>query len=157
MTQGEIRHIQHLLRHSFDGPAWHGPAIREILEEFPEERHSMRLGRSHSPLEIVLHMVVWRRYVLRLLGGDYELATEQEMTFPRVEVPGEYAWTDAQVLLDRTQDELLEAIGRFPEADLDKRVPGGREYTWYFLLHGLLQHDAYHLGQLRLLLLHARV
>lgn len=154
MNQSELHRIADLLERNFDGPAWHGPSIREVLDVVNPESAGLRLNDSHSLVEIVLHMTVWRQYVLRLMKGDHNLATEQETTFPRVDQLDEYSWSNALVSLDRSQDALLQQWKHFPEQDLNRIVPGGRDYTWYMLFHGLLQHDAYHLGQLQLMLRH---
>lgn len=153
MSTGILRHLLHCFRQSFEGPAWHGPSFQEFLDEMEPESASVRGKESHSPLELLLHIVIWRRYVIRNLKGDHALATEEELRFPSVPEPGEYAWTDARVQLDQTQEELLDLLKAFPEERLDKKVPG-RDYDWSMLLHGLLQHDAYHLGQMRLLVKH---
>jgi len=112
------------------------------------------LNSSHSLVEIVLHMTIWRQYVVRLMKGDHSLANDQETTFPRVTQLDEYSWSNALVSLGQSQETLLRLWKQFPEQDLSRMVPGARDYTWYTLFHGLLQHDAYHLGQLQLMLRH---
>lgn len=53
--------------------------------------------------------------------------------------------------LDKTQQELIKAIRQFPESRLNEKVPN-REYDFLTLLHGIIHHDIYHIGQIRLLL-----
>jgi uncharacterized damage-inducible protein DinB len=156
MAHSEMHRLTELLERNFDGPAWHGPSIREVLDEVHPENAGIRCNDSHSLVEIVLHMTIWRQYVIRLMKGDHSLASEQETTFPRVAVLDEYSWSNALVSLDQSHEILFQAWKHFPEEDLDKTVPGGRDYTWYTLFHGLLQHDAYHLGQLQLMLRHLK-
>jgi hypothetical protein len=151
MSNPEMHRLADLLERNFDGPAWHGPSIREVLDELPAEQAGVRLNGSHSPVEIVLHMNVWRQYVIRLIKGDHSLASEQECTFPRVNELDDYSWSNAIVNLDQSQAELLRLWKHFSDQELDHIVPGGRDYTWYVLFHGILQHDAYHLGQLQLM------
>ena len=154
MAHGEVRRFIHLLECSYSGPTWHGPPIRDVLEELSEETAFWKLGNSHSVLEIVVHMVRWREYVLRLLSGNHNRATDSELIFPRIESPDEYDWTDTLTLLSKSQNSLLEALRHFPEDKLEDTVPGDRDYNWHYLLYGLLQHDAYHLGQIRFLTQH---
>ena len=153
MAKGPIRSLIQLFRQSFEGPAWHGQALQELLEEMDPELAGVRCNGSHSPLELLLHIAIWRNYVIRMMRGETHMATEEELTFPSVAVPGEYSWTDARVKLDKSQRELTEELEKFPEDQLEKVVPG-RDYTWNEIFHFLLQHDAYHLGQMRLLTKH---
>lgn len=150
MPSPETRRLVRLIRRAFEGPAWYGPAIQEVLEDFDPEDADLRVGGSQSPLELLLHMVQWRQYAIRLLKGDHALVSREEMTYPRVENGGEYGWTDARVRLDNSQAELVRLVERFPAERLDEEVPE-RDFTWATLLHGLVNHDVYHLGQLRFL------
>ena len=53
----------------------------------------------------------------------------------------------------RTHEELASAVAALPDARLDEMVPGkeGAHYTFYYMLHGLVQHELYHAGQIALL------
>ena len=44
-------------------------------------------------------------------------------------------------------------LAAFPEARLTERVPGKKEahHTFYYMLHGVAQHELYHAGQMALL------
>ncbi len=50
-------------------------------------------------------------------------------------------------------EELIAAVEKFPEKSLTKPVPGkkGAHYNFYYMLHGVLQHELYHAGQIALL------
>jgi hypothetical protein len=55
--------------------------------------------------------------------------------------------------LDRlrsTSKDLVAAIRGMEDARLDEPA-GGREFNFYFLLHGVVQHNLYHAGQIALL------
>ena len=41
----------------------------------------------------------------------------------------------------------MEALRSFPEDKLHEKV-AGREYDFYIMLHGIIQHDIYHSGQI---------
>lgn len=148
--QPEIKHLVQQLKRAFEGPAWYGPAIQEVLEHFEHQDIGLRYNGSQSPLELLLHMVQWREYAIRLLEGDTRLATDAEMTYPKVAEAGEYAWTDARIKLDNSQEKLIKLLKAFPAEKLDKTIPE-RDYTWSNMLHGLVNHDVYHLGQMHFL------
>ena len=52
--------------------------------------------------------------------------------------------------LRRVTDELAAAIDSFPVVKVENIVPG-REYSFAFLLHGIVQHNLYHAGQIAIL------
>ena len=60
---------------------------------------------------------------------------------------------EAVEALRQSQLKLLEAAANFPDERLGELVPSKTQrYTYYTLLHGITQHDIYHLGQIALLL-----
>jgi uncharacterized damage-inducible protein DinB len=52
--------------------------------------------------------------------------------------------------LEASHRSLREGIKKIDDAELEKTVPGTR-YSNYVLLHGVIQHDLYHAGQIALL------
>jgi hypothetical protein len=50
----------------------------------------------------------------------------------------------------RINAELAAAIEQLDDARLEERAPG-RDFSIYFLLHGVVQHNLYHAGQMALL------
>ena len=56
-------------------------------------------------------------------------------------------WRATVQKLERANDELVEATRRLPDERLGETVPG-RDYSVYFLLHGIAQHNPYHAGQI---------
>jgi uncharacterized damage-inducible protein DinB len=82
------------------------------------------------------------------LEGDGAYQVSDEMNFPS---PG--TWTEALQRLEESQVKLLEAAARFPEERLGELVPSiTHKYTYYTLLHGIIHHDLYHIGQIQLIL-----
>jgi hypothetical protein len=45
---------------------------------------------------------------------------------------------------------LVKTVAALPESRLRERVPG-KKYDFYFLLHGVAQHELYHAGQIAIL------
>jgi uncharacterized damage-inducible protein DinB len=83
-----------------------------------------------------------------LTGGSAEVPPEQN--FPAPAQPTEEAWRAALETVENEHQALLDAVASIPDARLDERV-AGKEYSVYFLLHGVVQHNLYHAGQIALL------
>lgn len=146
----EIARLKRLLRRTYEGPAWHGPAVKEVLGELAPGQAGVRIDDSYSPLDLVLHMTIWREFVIRHLKGETHPATDDELAFPRVDPPDEDDWPRALAGLERSQRELLKLLDQFPNEKLPRTVPG-KDFNWNAMLHGIIHHDLYHLGQIQFL------
>lgn len=145
--ENEIKNIHRLLRHTFEKNAWHGPAVKEVLETITPEQAQKRLPESHSIIELVAHMTAWRVFVLKKLQGDPEYKVSEEMNFP-----GTSTWPETIQALNESQAALLEALEAFDNARLNETVKhGSYSYSYYTLLHGIIHHDLYHTGQIALI------
>jgi uncharacterized damage-inducible protein DinB len=143
----EIDRIARLLEKTFDKQPWYGCSIMEILSRVESEQSTMRQGDTHSISELVLHMASWRKFATQRLMGDAEFEVTDEANFPMATT-----WKDALAQLHQSQEALLAAVKQFPENRLAELVPSKTlKYTYYTLLHGIIQHDVYHLGQMALL------
>jgi uncharacterized damage-inducible protein DinB len=146
----EVERIHDQLARAFAGGAWHGPALRELLADVTSGVAARRvLPRAHTIWEIVLHIAAWERAALgRLEGKPMKLSPDED--WPPVRQTSEQAWGATLEMLEEGHRRLAGAVAALGEADLDRIVPG-KEYSVYFLLHGIVQHDLYHAGQIALL------
>jgi hypothetical protein len=99
----------------------------------------------------VKYVTAWRIFALEKLRGnaEYDIATP-EQDWPPVGTINETRWQEILGELSVSQGQLLETLSLINDEKLLEIVPG-REYDFYFLLHGVIQHDFYHLGQMALL------
>ena len=62
----------------------------------------------------------------------------------------EGAWQAALGILDSSMEALIAAVGELKDDSLWDNLPG-MEFNMYWLLMGVVQHSAYHAGQIGLL------
>ena len=148
----ECTRIADQLRRAFEGKAWHGPSLQELLTGVTAEQAAIRpIAAGHSVWELVLHIEVWTQTALAATKGvpmPSLLAADQD--FPLVQDASSKAWEAAVSRMFVTRDALSLAIGQFGDDRLAETVPG-RRYDFYFLFHGVVQHSLYHGGQIALL------
>jgi uncharacterized damage-inducible protein DinB len=142
------------LRRAFEGEAWHGPALLELLEDVNAATAAAKpLPDVHSIWELVLHIAVWDDAACRRLAGE-KFQPTGVANFPlapaSVPKPSEVAWRKAVAHAKRTHDVLVKTVAGLPESRLRERVPG-KKYDFYFMLHGVAQHELYHAGQIAIL------
>jgi uncharacterized damage-inducible protein DinB len=158
VAETEIDRILDELQREHAGDAWHGTPLRQILADVDHFWAAARpLTGVQTIWELVLHTTAWKNEVRRRVGGA-PAGEPAEGDWPRPPaVPSAQAWTDA---LDRLEDAhrgLVDAVSRLAEAQLfaptsdPRERETGRGVSYYVLLHGIVQHDTYHAGQIALL------
>jgi len=146
----EVERILDQLQRAFDGDAWHGPALLSILRDVNAKQAAKKpIAHAHSIWEIVLHLITWKNVVRRRLAGEAVEPTPAE-DWPRVDRVDETAWTDICAALKSAHQQLLQAGSRLRDDQLEG-IAAGKSYTVYVMLHGIIQHDLYHAGQMALL------
>lgn len=146
----EVERIVDQFRRAFDGEAWHGPAITEILEGIPAQQAAARPFKPvHSIWEIVLHIEAWERACLRRLHRDRAQLTSEE-DWPEVSDRSEKSWELNKKSLKQGHEQLRSAISLLDDGRLDQPIVEGLS-TVYVTLHGVVQHSLYHAGQIALL------
>jgi uncharacterized damage-inducible protein DinB len=149
-TQSEATRIADQLRRAFDGSAWHGPSLMELLEDVDAATAAAKpLPKVHSIWELVLHVAVWDGAALHRLGGE-KCQPTGVANFPLVSRPTRVAWRKTIADARRTHDTLLKTVAALPDSRLSDRVPGKR-YDFHHMLHGIVQHELYHAGQIAIL------
>ena len=149
---GAIGRILDQLKRVQEGPAWHGPPLKELLSGVSAPKAAARpAGGAHSIWELVNHMAVWDAVAIeRLRGENPQIAIGDVRDWPPVTDASEAAWQAAIAHLYAGHQRLRDAVAAFPEARLDAISPTGR-YTFYAEIHGVVQHAVYHAGQIALL------
>jgi uncharacterized damage-inducible protein DinB len=141
------------LRRAFEGDAWHGDSVLEILEGVTAAQAAAHpIAHAHSIWELALHIAAWDGAVLRRLGGGAVELSDAE-NFPAVTDGSEAAWRKAVAEVRRVHADLVSAVLVLPDSRLGDCVPGKEEahHTFYYMLHGVVQHELYHAGQIALL------
>jgi uncharacterized damage-inducible protein DinB len=150
-TKVESARLADQLERSFRGGAWHGPSLAEGLEGLDASavrRHP--LPGAHSIAEIVGHLVFWLETASRRLEGeDPARGLPAEADWPPL-ADGDDAWPRLLDELEAAHRQLHAKVLALSDGDLDGPV-AGCDPTVRGLLHGILQHNAYHGGQIVLL------
>ncbi|MEM8525383.1 MAG: DinB family protein [Bacteroidota bacterium] len=144
------RQLINQLQKIYNGKAWHGPNILETLSTITSKETTERIGSSNNIAELLHHIYAWRIFVIKRFSGEHEFEVSDEFNFQRFETIDEKAWKHLKEQLAHSQEQLVETIEKFDPEKLSKEV-SNRDYTYLDLLHGIIHHDLYHLGQIVLL------
>jgi uncharacterized damage-inducible protein DinB len=153
----EIDRIVDELQQEHSGDPWHGSPLLHILDGVTAEQAAARpVPNGHSIWELVLHIAAWKGEARRRLSGA-PASDPEEGDWPVVGAPTSERWNEARRRLQQAHDALVEAVRQTPEARLfeatndPRNPPLGTGVSHYVLLHGIVQHDVYHAGQIAIL------
>lgn len=155
MTRTEKIFVE--LYNSVFGDPWHGSSVKYILEKISLEKAFHKpISSAHNIIELTLHLDAWTEEVLSRINGN--ISTEPSMgDWPIPKDKTEEYWQAVKQKLFANTNKLIAVIKEFPNDKLDEIVGGERNaplgtgFSFEGLIIGLVQHNAYHSGQIALL------
>jgi uncharacterized damage-inducible protein DinB len=131
---------------------WHGPALTDLVSDVTAEQAAEHpIVGAHSIWELVLHVTAWTEIVrLRVAStmSTGEPTTEQD--WPPVRDNSAEAWRGSVERMKEAHRELASDVALLDDSRLIGRVPG-RDHTVLAMVHGIVEHAAYHGGQIAIL------
>jgi uncharacterized damage-inducible protein DinB len=147
-TQIETTRLADQLERSFRGGAWHGPALLESLTGIDPTLATTRLAPSvHTIHELAWHAAFWIDASRRRIEGHDDSDLPPGADFPPAPTDAAAAWRDTLGRLETAHRGLHELVLSLADERLEDPVSGS-DPTVRGLLLGLLQHNAYHAGQI---------
>jgi uncharacterized damage-inducible protein DinB len=130
---------------------WHGPALADLLEDVNAEMAAQHPIRgAHSIWELVLHITAWTEIARERLAGSAKADPTPEEDWPPVGDTSAESWRTARERLKDAHRELAAEVASLDDAVLISRLPG-KDHTALVMYHGIIEHDAYHGGQIAIL------
>lgn len=153
----ETKRIADQLQRAYAGPAWHGPSLQEALSGIAAAQAVAHpIPNAHSIWQLVLHLAAWMDAVReRIANGPVKEPSEGD--WPDIVDTSEAGWQATLELLAQRQQALLDVIANLTDEQLKQRLgtehdpPSASGYSAYYNLHGVIQHNLYHTGQIVLL------
>lgn len=146
-----IERIVKQMRASFEGKAWHGPSLMELLRDVDATTAASRpIPGAHSIWALTLHLATTQAVMLRRIRGEEAGLNDTEF-WEHMPAPTSDKWRALLDRLVRQENELEAAISAFPEDRLNEPLIKGKRTSAYESFHGVIQHNTYHSGQIALL------
>jgi len=150
MSVNPIFQLIRQLQKIYNGAAWHGPNIVETLSSITLDQTTKRVGEAHNIAELVHHIYAWRIFIIKRFSGESDFEVSDDFNFKKFDSIDEATWKALLLQLGESQKQLIATMTNFDPQRLPEEVIN-RNYTYLDLLHGIIHHDLYHLGQIVLL------
>jgi uncharacterized damage-inducible protein DinB len=146
----EINRIVDQMDRALNGEAWHGPHLEELLKDVSAQQASAHTVKgAHSIWELVNHIAAWNLILAsRASGTAVNVTPEQD--WPPVSDTSAASWKKALENMRDARARLRATTLSLKDAQLDDIAPG-KDHSLYVMLHGGVQHDLYHAGQIAVL------
>jgi len=135
--------------------SWSGaPSPFGVLRTVPVEMAVRKIrGLKHSIWALALHIAYWEYAVRRMLErrpkGGFPRSPSNWPATP--EVATDEAWKADRHLVKQEREALLAAIRALDAKRLSEPVSARSSYSTADVLSGIIEHSAYHSGQIALL------
>lgn len=146
----ESKRISNLYQSIYNGNPWLEVNLTDTLDEVTAAQAYTKVNPNLNTIwEIVNHLIQWRRNILKRLQGEV-ITTPDHNYFVPVLDSSEAAWEQSLQSLAKSQESWNDFFIDFNDEDLQK-IYAANNHTFYEHIHGIIQHDVYHLGQIVIL------
>jgi uncharacterized damage-inducible protein DinB len=146
----EISRIVDQMDRAMNGEAWHGPHLEELLKDVSaQQAAAYPVEGAHSIWELVNHIAAWNSILAQRAAGKAVVVTS-EQDWPAVTDTGAESWSRSLEQIRKARARLRGVVEKLSDAQLEDIVPG-KDHSVYVMLHGGVQHDLYHAGQIAVL------
>ncbi len=146
----ESERISKMFADLYAGNPWIEVTITDTLKNLTAEKVYKRPAQGiNSIWEIVNHLINWRVTILKRLQGE-TIPSPPNNYFEPVKDKSAESWEATLKRLSETQSGWDELLSNMKQDKYDEHYPN-YGYSVCEFINGILQHDAYHLGQIVLI------
>lgn len=146
----ESSRIISLFEKLYNGSPWIDVTIAASLKNISARQAAARaLPDCNSIWELVNHLIHWRLNVLKRVQGK-RIATPDNNYIEAITDTSDTAWKKTLDKLNESQEKWIHFLETFKSENFSN-IYSNNNMNYYEHIHGILQHDAYHLGQIILL------
>jgi len=135
-----------------NGTPYYGDSVNHIIDLITSEQANNSINDGHSIAQIMKHMLSWRLYAIEHLKGndDYDIELGSNIDWPDIIINSSSEWNELKQEFKQSHETLIELLKEKDDNWLSIKLPR-KEFSYNFMLKGIMQHDLYHIGQVNLL------
>lgn len=145
----EVKFLMDQIKTTFNGDSWHGPNLVKSLLGIEKEQASTRvIWERHTIWELTDHVTYWLEEVHKSVKSKKDL-DHSGNDWPKMGATEE-DWKQSLLRLEAAVNMLVDELSTWRNSDLAENIPGN-DYTFKQMLHGIIHHNLYHVGQINIL------
>jgi uncharacterized damage-inducible protein DinB len=138
------------LEHVLTGPMWYGPPLLDLVTDATSAEATARpIARAHAIAELVGHIAAWAEIARVRLGGEAGEPSPEEDFPPAPSLDGPQ-WDLRREKMEAAYRALGAAVLRLSPEEMAAPGPG-QTRPRVDMIQGVIEHGAYHGGQIALL------
>jgi hypothetical protein len=137
-------------REVYFGGNWTASNLQDKLADVTWQQATTQVDAMHDIATLVYHMNYYVSAVLKVLRGG-QLDAKDEYSFDHPPILSQQDW---ERLLDKTWADAIDLaslVEQFPENKLWEIMEDKKHGNYYRNIHGIIEHNHYHLGQIALI------
>ena len=142
--------ITKLFRDVYYGGNWTAVNIKETLNGVDWKQATTKVQSFNTIATLVFHINYYVRTVAKVLNSE-PLQGHDKDSFNVPPIQSAADWTSLQEKMYADADTMAKLIEQIPEEKLSEIFVQEKYGTYYRNLHGLIEHNHYHLGQMVLI------
>ncbi|RZM30200.1 MAG: DinB family protein [Pedobacter sp.] len=137
-------------RDVYSGDNWTSVNLQDTLHGITWEQANTKIRDLHTIAELLFHINYYVDVVLKRLKGE-PLVASDTLSFTLPPIENEHDW---QLLIDKVASDaeaFTDEIRKIADHDFEKNIADPKYGSYYRNIHGIVEHNHYHLGQIVLL------
>ena len=146
----EVKFLRDQIETTFKGDSWHGPNLVNTLKDIDYKQAMKRpVEGRHTIWELTDHTSFWMEEVWKCVKDHAAMSPDMDQNWPEMGATEE-EWQQAVNRLMAAVNLVLDSLAQWEDEELYEKVPD-EDYTFKQMLHGMVHHNLYHVGQINLL------
>jgi uncharacterized damage-inducible protein DinB len=145
----EKQRLVKLFKDHYNGNPWLDVNISHTLADITSVEAAINYHGLNSIWQITKHLIEWRKANMKRASGIIQHAPSHNFIYAIVDT-SDKAWNKLKSDFDKVHLEFIDWLHNYNTNSFDK-IYEPNQHTYYEHIQGVLQHDAYHLGQIVIL------
>jgi uncharacterized damage-inducible protein DinB len=137
-------------REVYFGGNWTSVNFRDVLSDVNWIQATTKVNSFNTIAALIFHTNYYVSEVLKVLKGG-TLEAHDKYSFNVAAIDSAKTWTELLDKMWKDAEEFARLVEELPETKLSQIFSDPKYGTYYRNLHGIIEHNHYHLGQIVLI------